>query len=363
MAKNITVNYENKPCYDILIRRDFSDLVQAIKNGRNKKSERICIVCDSEVAKHYLKNVYNLLKEEYHNVFTFQFPNGESSKNLGTVEKLYDILINYKFDRNDLLIALGGGVVGDLCGYTAATYLRGIDFVQIPTTLLSQVDSSIGGKTGVDFHQYKNMVGAFYMPKLVYMNLTTLQTLPQVQIQSGMGEIIKHGLIKNKDYYQWLKEHKEQILSLDLDYLEEMIYQSCLIKKQVVEEDPKEAGIRAHLNFGHTLGHAVEKLSDFQLYHGQCVAIGMVGAAYLSMTQQNITQKEYEDIVSTILSFGLPVTVDGLAPDDILNATKSDKKMIGSKIKFVILNRVGEAVIYTDFSSSDLLSAIGQICK
>ena len=181
------------------------------------------------------------------------------------MKKLYEHLILEHFDRKDILAALGGGVVGDLCGFAAATYLRGIGFVQIPTTLLSQVDSSIGGKTGVDFDAYKNMVGAFHMPLFVYTNLRTLLTLPGEQFSSGMGEVIKHGLIKDKEYYQWLVDNREGILKRDLDLCQAMVYGSNRIKKEVVETDPTEQGDRALLNFGHTLGHAVEKLKDFTM--------------------------------------------------------------------------------------------------
>lgn len=186
------------------------------------------------------------------------FEAGESQKNLDTVKMIYEKLILAKFDRKDLLVALGGGVTGDITGFTAATYLRGIDFVQIPTSLLAQVDSSIGGKTGVDFDSYKNMVGAFHMPKLVYINVSTLTTLSDEQFISGMGEIIKHGLIKDSAYFDWLIENHDRILARDKDVLMEMIRVSCNIKRVVVENDPTEKGDRALLNFGHTLGHAIE---------------------------------------------------------------------------------------------------------
>lgn len=362
MSKDIMIQYENKPCYEIKIRPNFEDLVASLHNMNQKSYNKVCVVTDSKVAKLCLKNMYDLLKNEYNQVLTFEFPNGESSKNMDTVEKLYQVLINSHFDRGDLLIALGGGVVGDLTGFTAATYLRGIDFVQVPTTLLSQVDSSIGGKTGVDFLHYKNMVGAFYMPQLVYINTDVLHTLEDVQFQSGMGEIIKHGLIRNSNYYDWLKAHVSDITTQDANAMEEMIYQSCLIKKNVVEIDPKELGIRAYLNFGHTVGHAVEKLSDFQLYHGQCVAIGMVSAGYLSMKRNCISQEEYDDMIWTIEAFGLPRGVDGLDPQQILAATKSDKKMVGNKIKFVILEATGNAAIDTEFTDDEILEAISVIC-
>ena len=291
MGRKITVNYENKPCYDIELQQDFQHLPAKLKE-LGYENRKICIVTDSNVEKLYLDELSKLLESVSAKCTSVVFEAGEASKHTDTVGKVYEHLILNSFDRKDILIALGGGVVGDLTGFTAATYLRGIDFVQVPTSLLSQVDSSIGGKTGVDFMQYKNMVGAFYMPKLVYMNLSVLNTLPAQQISSGMGEIIKHGLIKNQNYFSYVKENATEIQALNMGILEEVIYGSCEIKRQVVENDPKEQGERALLNFGHTIGHAIEKLSDFSLYHGECVALGMVSAGYISWKLGMITKEE-----------------------------------------------------------------------
>ena len=238
-----------------------------------------------------------------------------------------------------------GGVVGDLCGFAAATYLRGIDFIQIPTTLLSQVDSSIGGKTGVDFDAYKNMVGAFHMPRLVYANLSTLLTLPEEQFSSGMGEVVKHGLIKNKEYYQWLKDNREGIVSREPALCQAMVYESCMIKKRVVEQDPTEQGERALLNFGHTLGHAVEKLENFTMHHGHCVGLGCIAAARISQLRGMLTAEEAADIRNTFLSFGIPAAAPGLAWDQVLMTTQSDKKTEAGVIRFVLLNSIGQAYV------------------
>ncbi len=363
MSKVLPVLYEGKPCYNIHFEHDFSSLSSFLSEELSNTERKVCIVTDSNVAKLYLDEVSEICKNIFPAVISYIFVAGEASKNLSTIEKLYEHLINNHFGRGDLLIALGGGVVGDMTGYAAATYLRGIDFVQIPTTLLSQVDSSVGGKTGVDFQQYKNMVGAFHMPKMVYMNTSLLHSLDDVQFQSGMGEVIKSGLIQNQEFYYWLKNNYQQIVSLQDDILEKMIFESCKIKKYVVETDPMEQGIRAYLNFGHTIGHAVEKLSDFSLYHGQCVAIGMVGAAFLSLKRGGITQSEYEDIIETISSFLLPVYASGFESVSVREAMKSDKKTVGDKIKFVILNKIGEASIDTDFTNEELLEAISVILK
>ena len=254
-------------------------------------------------------------------------------------------IIEEHFDRNDLLIALGGGVTGDLTGYAAATYLRGIRFIQIPTSLLAQVDSSIGGKTGVDFDQYKNMVGAFHQPKLVYINLSTLQTLTKREFLSGMGEIIKHGLIKDLDYYNWLKEHIDQVKALDYDALEYMISVSCNIKRCVVENDVNEKGERSLLNFGHTLGHAIEKLMNFQLLHGECVSIGMVLACDLSQEKGLIRNEDTLDVIETLKAYELPVSFKGLDPKVIAETTLTDKKMDAGKVKFILLEGLGHGII------------------
>ena len=262
-----------------------------------------------------------------------------------------------------MLLALGGGVTGDITGFAAATYLRGIDFVQIPTTLLSQVDSSIGGKTGVDFKAYKNMVGAFYMPKLVYMNLSTLNSLPEREYLEGMGEIIKHGLIRDTEYFYWLKENKDKIISRDYETVKKMIFVSCNIKRVVVENDPKEKGERAVLNFGHTIGHAVEKAKNFSLLHGECVAIGMAAATYISLKKGNIAEKEYNEINNVISDFKLPVYTTGILASDVVKATKNDKKMDSGVIKFITLEENGHAIIDRTISEELLLEATETVIR
>ncbi|MCI8484879.1 MAG: 3-dehydroquinate synthase [Lachnospiraceae bacterium] len=362
MGKTITVYYDGLPCYPIEIQRDFSFLPESLKNlgyGKNKA----CIITDSNIDPLYLGEVKKLLSSVFAECISFSFPAGESSKNTDTLGKIYEYLIQNSFDRKDVLFALGGGVVGDLTGFAAATYLRGIDFVQIPTSLLAQTDSSIGGKTGVDFMQFKNMVGAFYMPKLVYMNITTLKTLPERQFSSGMAEIIKHGFIKNSAYTDFIRNHSELIAAQDYDAMEEMIYQSCLIKKEVVEEDPKEHGVRAFLNFGHTIGHAIEKLSDFTLCHGECVALGMVSAGYISYQKGKLSLEQLEDLKKMIGSYGLPVSLTNFShtSEEILQSTKSDKKMESGKIKFILLNSLGKACMTKELTDTDILEGIQYI--
>lgn len=350
MSKLITVNYNQKPCYNIVIENDFSKLAEHVTK-LEISGRKLAVITDSNVGPLYADKVAQCLKETGNNIFVYTFEAGEKNKNLNTVQDVYEFLIKNKFDRKDMLVALGGGVVGDLTGFAAATYLRGIDFIQVPTSLLAQVDSSIGGKTGVDFRAYKNMVGAFHQPRLVYMNTSTLSSLNTRLFNSGFGEILKHGLIKDASYFQWLKDNIEKIAALDSGYLEEMIYRSCEIKCKVVENDPTEKGERAQLNFGHTLGHAIEKQMNFELYHGECVVLGMIAALNICVERGTITKEEYDDIYNTFKAYNFPMTVDKTTIDEVIAASKNDKKMDGNKVKFILLKKVGKA--YIDMTVDD----------
>lgn len=363
-SNRITIKEDNEPIYDIVIAKDYGLLQEELK-ALNLTGRKVCIVTDSTVSGLHLSSLLEILKDYAKVVETFTFDAGEKSKTLSTVEKLYEKLILSKFDRNDMLFALGGGVVGDLTGYAAATYLRGISFVQVPTTLLACVDSSIGGKTGVDFKAYKNMVGAFHQPKLVYINLSHLNTLDDRQFVNGMGEIIKHGLIKDAEYYKELGDNRSRILKREPEALKELVFRSCEIKQEVVEIDPTEKGVRALLNFGHTIGHSVERCMDFKLLHGECVSIGMAGAAYLSYLRGNITEEEFKGIEEVISSYRLPtaLTESCLTADEILEAVFHDKKVDGDKIKFILLKGVGEAVIDSTVTSEEIRKAIEYIMK
>ena len=360
MSQRLTINQNNKPIYDIVYEQDFATLPTELEKF-NIAEKKLCVITDSKVNNLYSEDICEVLKDKCKEISVFSFPDGEKSKNLDTVRDIYEFLIQHKFDRKDMLLALGGGVVGDITGFAAATYLRGIDFVQIPTTLLAQVDSSVGGKTGVDFDQYKNMVGAFYMPRLVYMNLAVLKTLDDRQYYAGMGEVMKYGLIKNAPFYEWILDNMYEIHERDMDTLEDMVVKSCTYKKLVVEKDPTEKGERAILNFGHTIGHAIEKAKNFELLHGECVALGCVAAAYISWKRELISMEEYYEIRDMFVPFDLPISVENIEPMEILRLTKSDKKMNAGKIRFILLRRVGKAVINTTVSDDDILNAIQEI--
>ena len=359
-TERMNILFNKKPCYDIVFSKDFQDLPSELQ-ALNISERKVCIVSDSKVKGLYGDELTNLISSCAKSCLMFSFKEGESSKTLDTVKELYTFLIEHQFDRSDLLVALGGGVTGDLTGYAAATYLRGIDFIQIPTTLLAQADSSIGGKTGVDFDGYKNMVGAFYMPKLVYMNVSTLQTLEGRQFFSGFAEIMKHGLIKDSEFYVWLIENMYEICEKQPDVLLEMVMRSCAIKKAVVEKDPTEKGERALLNFGHTIGHAIEKALGFQMHHGECIAVGSVAAAYISWKKGYLPMEEYYEIRDMFVPFYLPISVDNVNPEEILKLTKSDKKMKGDKIKFVLIKHIGKSFIDETVTDEEILAAIDEI--
>lgn len=349
-----------KPIYDIVYRKDFLSLAEEL-SAFGISERKLCIVTDSHVETLYAAQIQELLKDRCRRADVFVFPAGEENKTLATVQKLYAFLIEHGYDRKDMLIALGGGVTGDMCGYAAATYLRGVDFVQIPTTLLAQVDSSIGGKTGVDFDRYKNMVGAFYMPKLVYMNASVLKNLPERQYFSGMAEVMKSALIRDAVLYEWLIEHLYEICDREENTLMEMVQRTNLIKKGIVEKDPTEQGERALLNLGHTLGHAIEKHKNFELHHGECVALGCVAAAFISWKHHLLTMEEYYEIRDMFVPFQLPISVDHIVPEEVVALVKSDKKMENGKIKFILLKKIGRAVIDTSVTEQEMLDAVREI--
>lgn len=360
MLERLTVNYQGKPSYDIVITDTFMKLSDEMKS-LNFMCKRVCIVTDANVEKLYADEILQIFSELGFQCTRFIFPAGEAAKTLDTVKQLYASLIQKQFSRQDLLVALGGGVVGDLCGYAAATFLRGIDFIQIPTTLLAQVDSSIGGKTGVDFDSYKNMVGAFHMPKLVYTNISTIQTLPKREYYNGFAEVMKYGLIKDVSFYEWLIENMGDICDCVPAVMPEMIFTSCRIKKMVVEKDPHDKGLRAILNFGHTVGHALEKATDFRFLHGECVALGSVAAAFISWKKGYLGADEYYEIRDMFVPFNLPISIDDIKADEIMKYVKFDKKSDGEKIQYVLLKKVGKAFIDTSVSDEEIFSAIEEL--
>lgn len=362
MAKCINVKWNNEPCYDIKIEDSWDSLKSSLEEF-DIKSKKVCIVTESNVGPFYAKEIRSIIEDAASKVILFEIPAGEKSKNLSMINELYEVLIKEKFDRSDMLVALGGGVIGDMTGFAAATYLRGIDFIQIPTSLLAQVDSSVGGKTGVDFKGYKNMVGAFKQPKLVYINLHTLETLNKREFLSGMGEVIKYGAINDVEFIDWLDKNTDNIKNFNTQALEYMISKCCDFKREVVENDFTEKGERAFLNFGHTIGHAVEKAKDFSLLHGECVAIGMNAALKISLDKGKIDNTQYEKMLNVIKSFELPTTVSGITCKEVFEGTLHDKKMQSGKIKFILVDGIGKAYMDTELSEMDIEHGIESILE
>ncbi|MGP1403069.1 MAG: 3-dehydroquinate synthase [Catonella sp.] len=360
----VDISSKGKDDYNIVIESDFnklSGLLSEIFVSCNK----FMLVFDSNTEKYFKEILLKELKSVGKQFFTFTFPAGENSKSLSTVQNLYEELINNNFERKDVILAVGGGVVGDLAGFAAATYLRGIRFAQIPTTLLAMSDSSVGGKTGVDFMAYKNMVGAFHQPELVYMNTSALASLPEREYLSGMAEVIKYGYIWDREFLIYLKEQADKIIAKDRDALEYIIFHSCRIKKEVVENDPIESGLRAILNYGHTIGHAIEKLMNFNLLHGECVALGMAAAMKMTVARGLISDTELDEMKQILVKYKLfkkiPLSDIDFSMNDVLIATKSDKKMQGGKIKFILTKEIGKAEIYNDITDEEILSGVKEV--
>ena len=343
-----------KKSYEIWIEKDLSALREALR-PLSPEGRKAVIVTDENVAPLYLSELLSLLRESFLALDSLVLPAGEENKTLSAVSRIYERAVEDGIERGDFFLALGGGVVGDITGFAAATYLRGIRFLQIPTTLLAQVDSAIGGKTGVDFQGYKNMVGAFHMPSLVYSPMSVLRSLDERQYASGLGEVMKHALIRDRDYYDFLIRERGGILLRDEEILAETVYRSDRIKKEIVEEDPREEGIRRLLNFGHTLGHAIESCSDFQYSHGQCVAFGSLLAERISAA---LSPEEERELMDWMEAVGLSVKLRRMDIGEILSSVKKDKKMDGGRIRFILLRRIGEAYIENGLSEERMREAL-----
>lgn len=281
-------------------------------------------------------------------VNTLIVPDGERQKSLETAGRLYQQLADCCAERNTPIIALGGGVIGDLAGFVAATYLRGVPLIQVPTTLLAQVDSSIGGKVAVDHNQLKNRVGSFYQPKMVISDIDTIDSLGRRQITDGLSEVIKYGVIQNPDFFTYLENNLEKVKLLDKTTLEEVVFQSARIKGKVVEEDEKDFGLRTILNFGHTVGHAVETVSDFNVSHGEAVAIGMLAAARISQRMDIFRQNELSRLENLIKRAGLPTGMADPKLEEIILVMMQDKKVQGGKIRFVLPESIGKVFLTDD---------------
>ena len=317
----------------------------------------IAIVTNEVVAPLYLNEISDLFSNM--NVIEYILPDGEQEKKLKTVHKIIDRLMEAGFGRDSTLIALGGGVVGDITGFTASIFMRGINFIQIPTTLLAQVDASVGGKTAVNHKSGKNLIGSFYQPKCVICDSIFLATLEATEISAGLAEIIKYGLIFDSEFFQWLQKNMQQILSNDRAAVDYVIQRSCAIKAEIVAQDEKEQSVRALLNFGHTFGHAIEKLTGYGNWtHGDAVAVGMVLAARLSENMSLITPEDVQNIEEILTAANLPISLPNIDPAELLAAMQSDKKVKDRNIQLVLLKNIGEAFLTADYSQEDLANIL-----
>jgi 3-dehydroquinate synthase len=320
---------------------------------------RVVIVTNTTVAPLYLQQLSEALRAEEVQSISIVLADGEQYKDWATLNKIYDALIAGHCDRKTALIALGGGVVGDLAGFAAATYMRGIPFIQVPTTLLAQVDSSIGGKTGINHPLGKNMIGAFYQPRLVLADTAALKSLPPRELSAGLAEVIKHGLVRDAAFVAWLEQNVEKLLECDAQALAHAVRRCCEIKAAVVAEDEREAGVRALLNFGHTFGHAIESgLGYGKWLHGEAVAAGMAMAADLSRRLGYIAQADVERILALLKRAKLPTVQPGIAPGRMLELMAADKKAEAGKLHFILLDRIGAASMRTDLPAGVLQQAL-----
>lgn len=322
------------------------------------KGKQVLIVTNTTVAPLYLAGLKATLAD--YQVDEVVLPDGEEYKNLDTLNLIYDALLSKQHNRTTTLIALGGGVVGDMCGYAAASYQRGVNFIQVPTTLLSQVDSSVGGKTGVNHVLGKNMIGAFHQPQAVIADTSTLDTLPNNELAAGIAEVIKYGLICDAEFYTWLQENMSKLLAKEPSALAVAIERSCVNKAKVVAADEKEGGIRAILNLGHTFGHAIESHQGYgQWLHGEAVATGMLQAADLSWRLGHLTAQDVVRLKRLLQQAHLPVSSPkDMSVEDYLTRMKVDKKVLDGSIRLVLLKAIGEAVITSDFPLEQLIKTL-----
>ena len=341
--RSMKVNLDKKvlSSYEIRIGQGIIERI-ALLIAKNYKASRYAVITDSNVGALHGKKLVTCLKDVGLNVDLIEFPAGESSKNINTVMDITGKLLEMGADRTSVLIAFGGGVVGDMVGFVASVYMRSIPYIQIPTSLIAQVDSSIGGKTAIDLACGKNLLGTFYQPKAVFTDLNFLTTLPPKEFNNGLAEIIKYGIIDDEKMFRLLEENMDDIKSKDEALLKKIVESCCRIKKSIVEIDEREQGLRRILNYGHTLGHALEAQSDFAISHGEGVALGMIAAAHISERAGYLATQERERIESLIHQAGLPNGIPNqLAVDGLISRLQMDKKKKGEVIHFVLLKKVG----------------------
>ena len=319
-------------------------------------SKKCALISDPKVPAQPMLHA-SMVKADF-TIIATQMPAGEEHKNIQGASKLYDALLTANVERSTPILALGGGVIGDVVGFVAATILRGVPLVQIPTTLLAMVDASVGGKTGVNHPIGKNLIGAFHQPIAVLIDPTVLKTLPARELRSGLAECIKHDIIRDADGFSSLEKNIDRSLTLDMAYLTDLVAHNVAIKARVVESDPFEKADRAHLNFGHTFGHAIETISNYSYAHGECVALGMIAAARLAASRKLLDQNYVDRIVALIQKAGLPTSGLKLPLDEVMKAMFFDKKVKAGKIRFILPDRIGHVVIRDDIPENLVRDAL-----
>ncbi|WP_309296081.1 3-dehydroquinate synthase [Nitrosomonas sp. PY1] len=358
--QTITVDFatvSEKRSYPIYIGYGILDQVDLLLS--HIPQMRVAIISNETVAPLYLGALTAALAKKKITVVPIILPDGEVHKNWQTLNVIFDALLKNHCERNTTVIALGGGVIGDLAGFAASTYLRGVPFIQIPTSLLAQVDSSVGGKTGINHTLGKNMIGAFYQPRMVLTDSATLNTLPDRELYAGLAEVIKYGLIRDPEFFDWLERNMRHLIARDPEILNQAIQRSCENKAEIVAADEKEKGVRALLNLGHTFGHAIENGMGYGVwFHGEAVAAGIVMAAELSLRMKLINDADVARIREIFLQAKLPVIAPKMPPEKYLELMALDKKVESGKTRFILLNRIGEAVMRADISSTVLKEII-----
>ena len=343
--KTLTVDLDQRS-YPIYIGSDLIDRPELFEAC--SKASSIYIVTNTTVAPLYAERLSKTLATFGKSVRTITLPDGESFKDWKNLQTIFDELLKHGADRQTVLVALGGGVIGDMTGFAAASFMRGIRFIQVPTTLLSQVDSSVGGKTGINHPLGKNMIGAFHQPVAVVADLNTLKTLPPRELSAGLAEVIKHGAIADASFLDWIEANTNALLACDIEAMSHAVLRSCEIKSAVVSADEREGGVRATLNFGHTFGHAIEAGMGYgEWLHGEAVACGMVMGAKLSCLLQKITQADVDRLTRIIHAMHLPITAPKFGAERYIELMQVDKKAEGGQIRYVLLEQIGKAYIST----------------
>ena len=353
--KRIKVGIENNP-YEVVVG---SNLVNR-KNLREIQNQELFLVIDENIPSKYKELIIEELSRLSNKFHTLEIEPSEKHKNGVTVEKIYSKLITEKYSRDCCLLGLGGGITCDITGFAAATYQRGVNFILFPSTLLSQVDASVGGKTAVNHPQGKNMIGAFHQPMGVFVDLDLLSSLPKIEISNGLSEVIKHALISDKKYFEWLETNMEDIISLEPSTLEKAITRSIEIKAEIVSADEKEKGIRKYLNFGHTFGHAIELYGDFKEFsHGQSVALGMLMAMELSNICEGFSKDDIIKSKDLIVKANPDLNIkNSFEEKKLIENMSVDKKKSGDKLTFILLEEIGQAKINTEIKENDIAKAI-----